>query len=86
VTAFEPLDRTVVGNIIGWSIVAAEPDLSLPQPLPQLLAGRLDPLLYSRIDLLSIDDTEAGQPFAVLSVKAMPSGDVFVYVEPQDAA
>jgi len=79
VASFEPIDRAVVGNIVRWAVLSGDVD-------QVLLAGRLDPLIFARFELLAIDDTEAGEPFAVLSAKTMPSGDVFVFIEPPDAA
>ena len=44
----------------------------------------LDALLYQRVGLIDLPDTDDGDPIAVLSVKTLPDGTVGVYVEPND--
>jgi hypothetical protein len=79
---FEPTQRTVRGFFADWSGLAVPPDVIANPPLIQQLHTTLDSLLWTSFDLLQIEDTNAGAPIAVLSVKTMSNGDVNIYIEP----
>jgi hypothetical protein len=79
---FEPAERSVRAFLTDWIPVSIPSDLTANPPLIRQLHGVLDPLLWTSFDLLEIEDTNAGAPIAVLSVKTMPNGDVNIYIEP----
>lgn len=82
-TAFDPQRRAVVGYLANWSYTDAS-DLTASPPLLRQLHPRLDGLLYQRVDLMQIPDTDGGDPIALLSAKTLPDGEVVVYIEPDD--
>ncbi|MDL9980029.1 LGFP repeat-containing protein [Microbacterium sp. ASV49] len=77
--AFDPQRREVVAYLTGWS----GGDAGGPSLVRQL-HPRLDTLLYRRVELIDIPDTEDGNPIALLSAKTMPDGTVALFVEPRD--
>jgi hypothetical protein len=79
---FEPEERSVRAFFTDWIPTSIPSDLTANPPLIRQLHGALDPLLWTSLDLLQIEDTNAGSPIAVLSVKTMPNGDVNIYIEP----
>lgn len=82
-TAFDPDRRAVVAYLAGWSY-ADTASLTASPPLLRQLHPRLDGLLYKRVDLMDIPDTDGGDPIALLSAKTLPDGSVVVYIEPDD--
>lgn len=82
-TAFDPDRRAVVVYLAGWSYADAA-SLTASPPLLRQLHPRLDGLLYKRVDLIDIPDTDGGDPIALLSAKTLPDGSVVVYIEPDD--
>ena len=80
--SFEPEERSVRAFFTDWVPTSIPPDLTADPPLFRQLHAALDPLLWTSLDLLQIEDTNAGAPIAVLSVKTMPNGDVNIYIEP----
>lgn len=66
---FEALKRKVTGCLTDYA--ASSPEYE----------AALDPLLWSPFDILVYPDTDGGKPFAILSVKTMPNGDVNTYIE-----
>jgi hypothetical protein len=82
-TAFDPDRRSVVVYLAGWSY-ADTAGLTASPPLLRQLHPRLDGLLYQRVDLIHVPDTDGGEPIAVLSAKTLPDGSVVLYVEPHD--
>lgn len=78
---FDPLRRRIVLMPTGWTILGASSG-SLWSALEQALRGRLDPLLWREYELLTLPDTDAGKPIAVLSVKTLANGTLAVFVEP----
>lgn len=76
VTVFEPRTWKVMALLTDWSL--NDGDLS-----GQLHAG-LDPLLWTGPELIAVDDTEGGNPVAILSVKTLASGEVNIYIEPKN--
>ena len=80
--AFEPTQRKVIGMVTGWQLLSGQVDTD--PPLVRQLHRILDPALWVEFDLFPIDDTEAGRPVAVLSVKTMSNGEVLVFIEPAD--
>jgi hypothetical protein len=83
-SGYEPAQRKVRALVTAWMPVSIPGDLTAQPPLDRQLHARLDPLLYTSFDLLDIPDTNAGKAIALLSVKAMPNGDVNLYIEPQE--
>ncbi|MGB3199680.1 MAG: hypothetical protein WBA99_02190 [Nodosilinea sp.] len=81
--AFEPINRKVVGFVTDWSLPGGTGGITASATLEAHLHRALDGLLWKAIPLLAIDDTEAGQPFAILSVKTMIDGQVFIFIEPR---
>jgi hypothetical protein len=69
---YEPLSRKVVGCLTDYETSWGSFSLS----------AALEPLLWSSFDILTLPDSDAGVPVAVLSVKTMPNGDVNTYIEP----
>ena len=82
-TAFDPQRRAVVVHLAGWSY-ADSTSLTASPPLLRQLHPRLDALLYQRVDLIDVPDTNDGDPVAVLSAKTLPDGSVVVFIEPND--
>lgn len=82
-TAFDPQRRAVVGYLASWSYSDAS-DLTASPPLLRQLHPRLDGLLYQRVELMQIPDTDGGDPIALLSAKTLPDGNVVVFIEPDD--
>lgn len=80
--AFEPISRKVVGFVTDWFLPGGTGGIDASSTLDAHLHRALDGLLWKAIPLLEIDDTEAGKPFAILSVKTMSDGQVFVFIEP----
>ncbi len=79
---FEPTERSVRAFFADWNATSVPTDLIANPPLIQQLHTALDSLLWTSFDLLQIEDTNAGAPIAVLSVKTMSNGDVNIYIEP----
>lgn len=77
---FEAINRKVVGVITDWSLQSNTYGLVTTAQLHQVL----DTELWNGLDLMPIDDTEAGKPLAILSVKTMPDGRINIFVEPND--
>lgn len=77
--AFDPQRREVVAYLAGWS----GGDAGGPSLVRQL-HPRLDALLYRRVELIDIPDTEGGNPIALLSAKTMSDGTVALFIEPRD--
>ena len=82
-TAFDPDRRAVVVYLAGWTY-ADSTSLTASPPLLRQLHPRLDALLYKRVDLIDIPDTDGGDSIAVLSAKTLPDGSVVVFIEPDD--
>jgi hypothetical protein len=82
-TAYDPDRRAVVAYLAGWSY-ADTTSLTASPPLLRQLHPRLDAMVYQRVDLIPVPDTDAGEPIAVLSAKTLPDGSVVIYVEPHD--
>ena len=82
-SAFDPDRRTVVVFLTSWSY-ADSSALTASPPLLRQLHPRLDALLYRRIDLMTIPDTDDGRAIALLSAKTLPDGTVAVFIEPKD--
>ena len=82
-TAYDPDRRAVVVQLAGWSY-ADSTSLTASPPLLRQLHPRLDALLYKRVDLIDVPDTNDGDPVALLSAKTLPDGSVVVFIEPND--
>lgn len=82
-TTFDPDRRAVVVYLAGWSYTDSM-SLTASPPLLRQLHPRLDGLLYRRVDLIDIPDTDGGDPIAVLSAKTLSDGSAVVYIEPDD--
>ena len=78
---FQPVERAVTVCLADWSF-ADSAALDASPPLARQLHDLLDPLLFRQVDLIDLPDTDGGRPIAVLSVKTVSNGDVFVFVEP----
>ena len=77
---FEPESRDVVALLADWTTGPQTGDFQVD--LGRVVHSRLDDRLGTSFVLVTINDTDASQPIAVLSVKTMANGDVNVYVEP----
>ena len=77
---FEPESREVVAMLADWSIGPQTGDFQVD--LGRVVHSRLDDRLGTSFVLVTINDTDASQPIAILSVKTMANGDVNIYVEP----
>jgi LGFP repeat len=85
--SFEPISRKIVGFLTDWSLPSGTNGIETTNPAFVLqLHQALDGLLWKTMPLLAIDDTEAGKPLAILSVKTMPDGQVVVFIEPKPPA
>ena len=78
--SFEPLKRFVSVALVDWRLPAAS--MFGSGPLTRALHERLDGLLFEKVTLIDLPDTDGGRPLAVLSAKTMPDGTVAVFVEP----
>lgn len=79
---FEPEERVVRGFFTDWTATSIPWDLTARPPLLRQLHTVLDAVLWTGFDLLQLEDTNAGGPVAVLSVKTMTNGEVNIYIEP----
>ena len=77
---FEPERREVVALLADWSIGPQVGDFQVD--LGRVVHVRLDDLLGTSAVMVTINDTDASNPIAILSVKTMANGDVSIYVEP----
>lgn len=75
---FEPIKRQVVGFMTDWSLQSGTHGLVTSTQLHQVLDGEL----WQPLELIPIDDTDAGSPLAVLSVKTMADGRINIFIEP----
>ena len=80
---FDPSQRRVVLAPTDWTLTQASSG-SYGSAISAALSAKLDPLLWTSFELLSLPDTDAGAPIAVLSVKTLPNGAIGVFVEPQN--
>jgi hypothetical protein len=78
---FDPSRRQIALTPAGWTLIQASSG-SYGAAIAAGLHARLDPLMWSSYELLTLPDTDAGAPIAVLSVKTLANGAVAVFVEP----
>lgn len=81
---FDASQRRIVLAPTDWTLTQASSS-SYAAAVEASLRVRLDPLLWSSFELLTLPDTDGGAPIAVLSVKTLANGAVGVFVEPQNS-
>ncbi len=64
-----------------WSMIAASTNTYAATVLNAMHA-KLDAVLWSSYELMTLPDTDGGSAIAVLSVKTLGNGAVAVFVEP----
>jgi hypothetical protein len=79
---FDPSRRQIALTPAGWTLIQSSSG-TYGAAIADGLHARLDPLMWSSYELLTLPDTDAGAPIAVLSVKTLANGAVAVFVEPQ---
>ncbi|CAN5671818.1 hypothetical protein BH11PSE13_BH11PSE13_35540 [soil metagenome] len=80
---FDASQRRIVLAATDWTISHASTS-SYADAVANALRAKLDPLLWTSFELLTLPDTNAGEPIAVLSVKTLANGAVAVFIEPKD--
>jgi hypothetical protein len=80
---FEPDKRRIALVPVDWTLTQSS-SFSYGEMVRTTLAASLDPLLWSSFELVSLPDTDAGAPIAVLCVKTLADGSVGTYIEPRD--
>jgi hypothetical protein len=78
---FDASQRRIALTPVDWVLTQAGSG-SYAAAVTSALHARLDPLLWTSFDLVTLPDTDAGAPIAVLSVKTLPNGSVGVFIEP----
>jgi hypothetical protein len=78
---FDASQRQIVFAPIEWNLVQTS-STTFGLSVGMELHSKLDPLLWTRFELLTLPDADAGAPIAVLAVKTLPNGNVGVFVEP----
>lgn len=79
---FDASQRRIILTPTDWTLTQASSG-SYSAAVSSAYRAKLDPLLWTGFELLTLPDTDAGAPIAVLSVKTLPNGAVGVFVEPQ---
>ena len=78
---FDAAQRRIALALTDWNLThAASPGYGAA--VSAALRAKLDPLLWTSFDVVTLPDTDAGDPIAVLSVKTLPNGAVATFVEP----
>jgi hypothetical protein len=78
---FDASQRRIVFAPVEWNLLQASSG-SFGNTMRSALHAKLDALLWASFELLTLPDTDADAPIAVLSVKTLPNGAVGVFVEP----
>jgi LGFP repeat-containing protein len=81
-TWFDPAERRIALTLTDWRLTQASSG-TYAAAVSALLADKLDPLVWSSFELLTLPDTDAGAPIAILSVKTLQNGNVVVFAEPK---
>jgi len=79
---FDAANRRIALTPTQWTLTEANSS-TYAAAVTTVLRARLDPLLWSSYELLTLPDTDNGAAIAVLSVKTLPNGVVAVFVEPR---
>ena len=79
---FDPAQRRIALTPTDWLRTQASSG-SYGASVDAVLRAKLDPILWSSYELVTLPDTDDGQPVAVLSVKTLSNGTVAVFVEPR---
>lgn len=78
---FDAAQRRIALTPTDWTLTQASTG-SYAALVTSALQAKLDPVLWTSYELITLPDTDAGRPIAVLSVKTLPNGAVAVFVEP----
>jgi hypothetical protein len=79
---FDAAQRRIALAPVDWQLIqAASPTYA--NLVTSALQARLDPLLWTSFEVVTLPDTDNGDPIAVLSVKTLPNGAVATFVEPR---
>ena len=79
---FDAANRRIALTPAQWTLTEANSS-SYAAAVTTVLRARLDPLLWSSYELLTLPDTDNGAAIAVLSVKTLPNGVVALFAEPR---
>jgi hypothetical protein len=78
---FDPSLRRIALTPTDWILTQASSS-AYGAVVGAALRANLDPLLWTSYEFITLPDTDAGAPIAVLSVKTLPNGVVGVFLEP----
>jgi hypothetical protein len=78
---FDAADRRIALTPTSWALTQWS-SASYANAINAALTAKLDPLLWTSFELLTLPDTDGGAPIAVLSVKTLSNGAVGVFVDP----
>jgi hypothetical protein len=78
---FDASQRRILLALTEWTLTQASSG-SYATAISTALHAKLDPILWTSFELVTLPDTDGGAPIAVLSVKTLPNGVVGVFVEP----
>jgi hypothetical protein len=79
---FDAAQRRIALTPTDWSRTQASSG-SYAAAVDAMLRSKLDPILWTSYDLVTLPDTDNGEPIAVLSVKTLANGAVAVFMEPR---
>ena len=79
---FDASQRQIALTPTDWTLMQASSG-SYAAAVSAVLRARLDSLLWTSYELLTLPETDGGAPIAVLAVKTLANGAVAVFVEPR---
>lgn len=79
---FDAAQRRLALTPVDWILMQSSTG-TFSEMVTTALFASLDPLLWSAFELVTLPDTDAGNPIAVLCVKTLPNGAVSVFIEPR---
>jgi LGFP repeat-containing protein len=80
---FDASHRQIALTPTSWALMQWS-SASYADAVNSALTAKLDPLLWTSFELLTLPDTDSGAPIAVLSVKTFSNGAVGVFTEPHN--
>ncbi len=78
---FDASKRQIALTPTDWTLTQASSG-SYAENVRAILRAKLDPILWTSYELITLPDTDGGSPIAVLSVKTLGNGAVAVFIEP----
>lgn len=79
---FDAANRRIALTPAQWMLTESN-STAYGATVAAVLRARLDPVLWSSYELLTLPDTDNGEPIAVLSVKTLPNGAIALFAEPR---